>query len=115
MSESQVSDSITEGDNVVIAVEASELQQLQKSRSGWAVGMTEVSIICCIYVYLLLSMPHPLSVSLFPFPVFSVSVHLPSGSIPLMPIGQPVHLFVCWAVPVLCHSVQLSVTWLSSS
>ena len=36
---------ITEGDRVVITVAAEELQQLQKSRSGWAVGMTQVGVV----------------------------------------------------------------------
>ncbi|XP_076451914.1 E3 ubiquitin-protein ligase MIB2-like isoform X2 [Babylonia areolata] len=33
--------SIQEGDKVVVTVGVEELQQLQKSRSGWAVGMTQ--------------------------------------------------------------------------
>lgn len=42
LSENRVTDiNITEGDRVIISVGAEELQQLQKSRSGWAVGMAE--------------------------------------------------------------------------
>ncbi|XP_070207420.1 E3 ubiquitin-protein ligase MIB2-like isoform X2 [Littorina saxatilis] len=36
-----VTDHVTQGDNVVITVGPGELQQLQKARSGWAVGMAE--------------------------------------------------------------------------
>ncbi|KAK7471425.1 hypothetical protein BaRGS_00035913 [Batillaria attramentaria] len=42
LSENRVTDdNITEGDRVIISVTADELQQLQKSRSGWAVGMAD--------------------------------------------------------------------------
>lgn len=35
-------DNIAEGDTVCICVEREKLEQLQKSRSGWVVGMSEV-------------------------------------------------------------------------
>ena len=62
LNESPASDSITEGDNgvitegdnVVITVGVSKLQELQKSRSGWAAGMAEV---CMLQLYLSVSWP----------------------------------------------------------
>lgn len=41
----KLSEDIVDGDSVCINVGKEELEQLQKARSGWAVGMMEVRLL----------------------------------------------------------------------